>query len=275
MSSPTVYEAHRSRLPPLRPYARNLWAGRHLAVDLARTEVKAEHQNTVLGRAWQLLSPLLLAMAYLFLFEVIGGGRRGIGFLAFLLSGLFTFYYTRTSLIRGSNAVVGGGALVTNTRLPRAVLPAAAVIVAFRAFIPSIVVYTPFHIWADFPVTPSIAAIVPLIALLTLFNYGLALLFAAANVYFRDIRNALPFFVRIWLYVSPVLYATDDVPERLRPVIWANPMSPFLQSVHNILDDGAWPSVGLWSAMVAWAVGGFVIGAFVFVWREREFAVRL
>jgi teichoic acid transport system permease protein len=271
----TVYSADGGSRSAVGPYIRELWRRRHLALDLARTDIKAAHHDTILGQLWQLLNPLLLALVYLFLFEVIAFRSGGTTFVVFLLSGLFAFYFTRNSVSRGSMAITSGGALVTNTRIPRAILPLASVVFSVRSYGSAVLVYIPFHIWAGFGVSWPMLALIPIFLLHTMFNTGLALLFSAASVYFRDMRSALPFTMRLWLYASPVLYAADDVPDRLQAVLRANPLSAFISPMHDILSNKQWPSVYWMLAAAAWAVGSFVLGGWVFISKERDFAIRL
>jgi len=271
----TVYSADDGSRGPLGPYLRELWRRRHLALDLARTDVRAAHHDTVLGQAWQLLNPLMLALVYLFLFEVIALRSGGTSFFVFLLAGLFAFYYTRNSVSRGAMAITSGGALVTNTRIPRAILPLASVVFSVRSYFSAVLIYIPFHIAAGLGASWSMLALLPIFVLHTVFNIGLALLFSAASVYFRDIRSALPFTMRLWLYASPVLYATEEVPSRFQAVLRANPLSAYIGPMHDVLSNKEWPSPYWMLAGVAWAFGALVIGGWFFVSKERDFAIRL
>lgn len=275
MTDETVYEAERRALARFPAYVSSVWSHRHLALDLARADVKSRHQDTILGQAWQLLNPILLAVAYLFLFEVVASRPGGIDFLAFLLAGLFPFYFTRDAVVRGASSVTGGSWLVNNTRLPRAILPVGTVLVALCSFAATVVVYVPVHIVAGRGVSWAFLALLAVFALLTLFNLGLALLLSAASVFVRDVRTALPYGMRIWLYISPVLYAYEDVPENLEPVLIANPMTAFLTPVDEILTHGHWPSAAWMLGAAAWSVGTLALGGLFFISKEHEFAFRL
>jgi ABC-type polysaccharide/polyol phosphate export permease len=107
------------------------------------------------------------------------------------------------------------------------------------------------------------------------FASGATMLVAAVQVYFRDLREFLIYVLRILLFASPILYYADEVPERLRPVVSANPLYPMLGSLSDVVNQGQTPSLGFFLASLAWAVGAFLVGALFFVTREREFAVRL
>lgn len=275
-----VYEPHGVHgLPPLRPYIKRLWGRRRFLYYQARADLKARHFDTWFGQLWTVLNPMMLAFVYWLVVTVIRGSSRGVEFLTFLLGGLFAFYYTRNSLGTGAKSVVSGGALITNTTMPRALLPVSAVFSAFLMYLPTVVVYAGFHLAVGFPVGPQMIALLLILALMTVFNLGLAMLFSTMTVYFRDLGAFLPYVLRIWLYVSPVLYRFDEIPANMPDVITTilkvNPMYPMLEAWHQILSDGQWPDPMLlvWSAV--WAIGGLIIGGWVFLAREREFAVRI
>lgn len=275
MTDEVIYEANRATLVRLPRYIASVWERRHLALDLARSEVKASHQDTLLGQLWQLLNPILLAVAYVFLFEVVASRPGGFDFLAFLLASLFPFYFTRDAVVRGAGSVTGGGWLVTNTRLPRAILPLAAVLFAVRSFAAACIIYVPVHLIADRSASWALLALPVVFGLQALFNLGLALLLSAASVFVRDIRTALPYGMRIWLYISPVLYAFDEVPNNLEPVLIANPLTSFLTPTQQILTEGQWP-FGWWMlGAIAWSFGTLLVGSLFFVSKEHEFAFRL
>ena len=270
-----VYEPHRIGLPPLRPYIRTLWRRREFAFELARTNLRKQHFNTVFGQLWLVVNPLLLALAYFVLVEIVREASRGPQFLAHLMAGLFAFYFVSRSITQAARSVVGGGRLILNTAFPRTLLPLASVMTGFMRFLPTLGVYAVMHVVAGLPIGLHLLWALPILALLVVFASGVAMLFAAAQVYFRDLRSFLPFFTRIWLYASPVLYYAEDVPARFNAIIAANPLFPLLATWSDVLNRGEAPSPGylLWGA--AWAVGAFVVGSLFFIAKEQEFAVRL
>lgn len=270
-----VYEPHRVGLPPLGPYLRELWRRRQFAFELSRTTLRAQHFSTVFGQLWLVLNPLLLTCVYFLLVDILRGGTRGAEFFAHLMAGLFAFHFVSQSLTQAAKSVVRGGRLVLNTAFPRTLLPMSSLITGFLRFLPTMGIYAIMHVIAGLPVGPHLLWAIPIFLLLAVFGAGVCMLVAAAQVYFRDVSNFLPYFNRIWLYGSPVLYYYDEVPDRLRWIIDLNPLTPMLTMWSEVLNQGHAPSMRfvLWG--VGWAVVAFVVGALFFVSRERDFAVRL
>jgi ABC-type polysaccharide/polyol phosphate export permease len=271
-----VYEPHKIGLPPLRPYVRELWRRREFAREMARTSLRAQHFNTVFGQLWLVLNPLLLACVYFLLVYILrGSGSRGVEFFAHLLAGLFAYYFVSDSIRLSVKSVTGGGRLILNTAFPRALLPLSSVITAFTRFLPTLLIYVPVHIVAGLPVDQHLLWLIPLIFLMFVMAAGAGMLVSALQVYFRDVKNFLPYFLRIWLYSSPVLYYAHEVPEGLKWILVVNPLGGLLTAWSDVLIGGATPEAWSLALAAAWAFGIFLAGGLFFVSREREFAVRL
>lgn len=273
-----VFEPHRAGLPPMRRYFSDLWGRRDFAYQMARSSLKAQHFDTFFGQLWTVLNPLLLASVYFFLVTVLRGGNHPdgpLGFLSFLVGGLFLFYFTRNAIGQGANSVVGGGGLLMNTAFPRAVLPISSTISALLLFLPTLVVYSIIHVASGAPISPSLFMLPVLFLPLTIFNLGLAMGAGALTVYFRDTSSILPYLLRIWLYLSPILWRLDEAPDSVQPYVMLNPMVPYLQAWHELTLEGAVPSLSIWGFCVGWAVVSVAVGGWFFLSREREFAIRV
>lgn len=271
-----VYEPHKIGLPQMRPYLRELWRRRSFATELAHTRMDAANTETVLGQLWLIMNPLLLASVYYLLVNVISSGRHsGLDYLAHITGGLFAFYYISTSMTSGSNAVISSGRLIMNTSFPKMLLTISTVYQAVRRFLPTLVVYFAIHLMAHREIGPILLWLLPVFVLMTLFALGLANILATLQVYFRDTASFLPYFVRIWLYVSPVLLTVDQIRDKFRGLHVLNPLYSILGAWTDILDEAKVPSADLWGQAVAWSLGTFLVGALLFMSRERDFAVRL
>ena len=270
-----VFEPHRTGLPPIRPYLRQLWNRREFAFELARANLRAQHFNTSFGQLWLILNPLLLAGVYFTLVTIIRGSSRGSEFFGHLMLCLFAFRLVSTSVGEGSRSVISGGRLILNVAFPRTLLPLASVITAFMRFLPTLVVYAVLHLSAGLPLGPQLLWAVPLIGLLLVFATGAAMITATAQVYFRDLANFLPYITRIWLYVSPVLFYAEEIPDRLKTILALNPLYPLLAGLSETVNQGENLTPTYLAAGAAWAVIALLAGSIFFISREREFPVRL
>ena len=292
MSTPTIHRPHRREdeftgerhvfvphsvgLPPLGSYIHELWRRREFAFELARTKLREQNFDTAFGQLWLVLNPLLLALVYFLLVDILrASDSRNSEFFAHLVAGLFAFMFIHNAMTVGVRSVTKGGRLILNSAFPRALLPLSAVITAFMRFLPTIIIYIPIHIASGLPVNANLLWCLPIVALFLLTASGLAMLVAAAQVYFRDLSNFLPYALRIWLYVSPVLYYADEVPQRYKWMLDLNPLAGLLTAWSDVLIAGNPPDAAAMLQGLAWGIGIFVAAGLFFLSREREFAVRL
>ena len=188
-----VYEPHRVGLPPLGSYLRELWRRREFAFELSRTDLRAQHFNTLFGQLWLFLNPLLLACVYYVLVDILRARTGGVEFFAHLMAALFAYYFVTDAIRQAVRSVTGGGRLILNTAFPRLLLPGASVITAFKRFLPTIVIFIPVFFAADLPVGPHLLWLFPVFGLFALLAMGMAALVASLQVYFRDLKNFLQY----------------------------------------------------------------------------------
>src|SRR4051795_1693995 len=270
-----VYEPHKVGLPPIGPYVKELWRRREFAVELSRTNLRAQHFDTAFGQLWLILNPILLGFVYFLLVDILHHHKNANQFFAHLLSGLFLYYFLQQSLTQSVRSVVKGGKLILNSAFPRALLPLASVRTAFFRFMPTMIIYIPVHILTGRPFTSALLWAIPIVLILVVLASGLSLILAAGQVYFRDLDNFLPYFLRIWLYMTPVLYYAREVPEKYQWVLDVNPIGKLFTAWSDVMTFGVAPPADGILVGAAWGVGFFVVGWLFFLSRERDFAVRI
>jgi len=275
-----VYEPHRAGLPPVVPYFREVWRRRGFAFELARTQMHAANTDTVFGQAWLVLNPLLLSLVYLLLQSILSGkSPNGDGF-ATLTSGLFLYYFITGAMQSGTTSVTAGGRLILNTPFPKMLLTVSTTYLAFRRYLPTLLVYLVIHIVTGQRWGLHLLWMFPILAMATMMGLGLANIFATLQVYFRDTASFLPYFVRIWLYLSPVLWVVPQgtIPNHLKLLLHYSPFNPVfgvLASQGQVLIEHRSPDLTYMLYGLAWSVGLLVVGSLLMMSREREFAVRL
>lgn len=269
-----VYEPHRAGLPPLRPYARELWQRRHFTAELSRSQMRAANTETFFGQIWLVINPLLLASVYFVLANVLSSKPKGLEYFAHLTAGIFVFYFVSNSILQGAQSVTSAGKLLMNTAFPRLLIPLAAVRTAFFRFLPTIPVYFVFHLLAGNPWTWRTALAPVFLLFIVFFAIGLAAIFSTVQVYFRDASSFLPYFVRIWLYLSPVILLPEAL-KKFGSYELANPLYSLIGGYTDLLVRSKMPAPQTWLMAAGWAVGALLLGGWYFVSRERDFAVRI
>lgn len=293
----TVHVAHDGRLPAVKPYLQEMWRRRRLAMHMARSNLKASNADTVFGQLWHVLNPLLLGLVYFLMITILRGGRSNMDYLVHLLGGLFLFFFVRNAMGSGSTSVVAGGSMLLNTAFPRAILPLATTIAATFNYLPTFLVYLMFHLSGGNPLHWTMLLLPLLWAVLSVFAFGMSMIAATATVYFRDTSSFLPYVMRIWMYLSPVLLTFDELVELVAKVlngggsveqgtiptatielasrlVYLNPMMGFLQT-WDALTNGRLPTPLDVATMLFWTATALAVGGWYFMSREREFAFRV
>ena len=281
-----VFEPHKAQTPPLIPYFKEFWERRAFALELARFADKAEYLESRLGKAWLILNPLFLSLIYFLLVTVLRGGPNkdtGLSTLAHILIGIFMFYFAQNIISDGAQSITAGGRLILNQAFPRALLPFSSAVRAFGQFWPTIPTYFAvvlvgkvFYPKTEIPLADLNYLWAPfIIAALAITAFGLSLIFAVMNVYFRDTSKLLTYTTRIWLYGSPVLWKPEMLHGWHRIFIYINPLGPTLAATYHVWIDGVRPSNSELIGTGVWVVLAMAIGTYFFTSRERDFAVRI
>ena len=244
---------------------------------MSKATLRGADVNTVFGQMWLILNPLLLAGVYYLLVTIIRQ-RHDPALFTHLTLSLFAFTIVSTSVTSGATSVTKSGKLLINTAFPRLLIPLSAVRTAFFRFLPTVPVYLVFHIAFGSPWHPRMILSIYFLVCMVVFGMGLAAFFATLQVYFRDTSSFLPYFVRIWMYLSPVLWLPENVAHFSKTVltlIQLNPMYAMVGGYAEAIQEGKVPALGLFVSSGLWAVAAAAIGFLFFISRERDFAVRL
>ena len=257
--------------PPFRSYLKQTWARRDFITTMAGYRLRASVEENRLGGLWLVLQPALNAVVYGTIFGVLQT-NRGEDYAAHVVIGVFLFQFFSKSLSDGAKSITGNQSLVQSLAFPRLTLPLAVVIEQFLSLLPSLgllVVVLPFM--GHWP-TWDWLLMIPLLALFTLFNAGVAMIAARLTVHVRDLTQLLPYIARILFYTSGVLFNVTRLFEGspwLLTLFDFHPVYQVLQLARGALMGTQVINELYWVYFSVWAVLTFVIGLFFF-WAAEE-----
>lgn len=261
--------------PPLGQYVRLLWERRHFLWADARAKVASGTRQSLLGKAWLVLNPLIDGAVYYLVFGLLMKNERGIeNFLGYLLIGVFLFQFTTQSINGGARSVQTGKNLIRAFTFPRAALPISVVLRNLLNLGPTLItlaVLIYFMPPAE-EYTWRLALVAGALALQVMFTTGISLLVARWAAALPDITNLIGMAMRVWLYASAVFFSFDRLlgdESELRVWLEANPMFIVLDIVRDCVLYATTPDPMRWVVLGGWAVGTLVIG-FVVFWRAEE-----
>ena len=262
--------------PPLLPYLRDVWQRRHFIVAFASARNLASFSGARLGQLWQVITPLLNAGIYFFVFGVLLHTKKDIhNFIAFLIIGIMVFTYTQHCVISGARAVSGNLSLIRALHFPRSCLPLASTVMELQQLGISMVIMIGIVIATGEPVTWSWLLLLPILLLQTMFNTGAGFLMARLGASVDDVSQLLPFLLRTWLYVSGVFYSihtfAKSAPHGVRVALDANPIAVYIELVRDVLLDSHKAAPTAWPYALAWAFVTLLGGFFVFYRGEMTY----
>ena len=249
-----------------------LWAYRELVTSFTLRDIKLRYKQTGLGIAWAVLQPLLTML----IFTIFFGGLAkipsdGVPYPLFVLAALLPWTLFAEGLTRSTTSMVLNANIMTKVYFPRMVMPLSSIISPLVDFAVSFIILIIMMIYYGFTPTLNIVFL-PLFLLLALAtSLGVGLWLSALNVKYRDFQYTVPFLIQIWMFASPVVYASSLVPASLRVWYGLNPMAGVIEGFRWALLGSGAPS-----AMILVSVGMVIVllvsGMFYFRRMEQFYA---
>lgn len=248
------------------------WSRRELLRFLVWRDIKIRYKQTFFGGAWAVLQPLLPMIIFtLFFNRMVGIRTDGPPYPLFTYSGLVLWTFFANAVSLSSNSLVGNQSLVSKVYFPRVFIPLASIGALLLDLLISLLLLFVLMFYYGWPLSLD-GLLMPFYLVGALIaSSGLGLILSALNVRFRDVKYAVPFFIQMGLFVSPVIYPLEYIPARYQLLLGLNPMSGMIVGFRHAVLGGPmnWPLVTI-SAVTSIAL--FVAGLFIFRRTERRFA---
>lgn len=258
-----------------RQYWRDLWNYRELFYFLAWRDIKVKYKQTVIGVAWALIGPVVTMVVFSVIFGKLANfpSEEGVPYPVLVFAALLPWKFFSQSLTSASNSLVGNVNLISKVYMPRLIIPASKIVVSFVDFLISFAVLGALMLYYGFAPSGRIVLLPLFLFVAFIASYGLSLLLSALNVKYRDLGFIVPFIVQIGLYISPVGFKSDIIPDRWRLLYSANPMVGVIDGFRwailggdvKLYAPGIWLSLTLITCV-------FIAGLLYFRHTERTFA---
>jgi lipopolysaccharide transport system permease protein len=256
-----------------RPQLTALWRSRELIYFLVWRDVKVRYKQTTLGIGWAIIQPVIsMTIFTVFFGELAGLPSNGVPYPIFVLAGLIPWNYFATAVSGCSNSLVRDVSLISKVYFPRTVLPVASVLTGLLDLAISVGVLAIFMAIFQIPIRPTVLLVLPLVFFLIATALSVGIWFAAINVRYRDVGYVVPFFIQVWLFLTPVIYPASLVPEGPLRLLYAlNPMVGVVVSFRWALVGGPPPGPLLLLSMIV-VLLLLVSGWINFMRTEQSFA---
>ncbi|HAQ02960.1 TPA: phosphate ABC transporter permease [Candidatus Nomurabacteria bacterium] len=250
-----------------------VWEYRELLYFFTWRDLKVRYKQTAIGALWAIFQPFITMVV----FSVFFGGllkipSDGVPYPIFVYTGLLFWQFFSSALSDTSNVLITNQAIITKVYFPRLILPLSSVMTKFIDFGIAAVILVGMMFYYNY--TPHLVGllIIPLLLIITfMVSTGLGLFLASINVKYRDVRYALPFFIQILMFVTPVIYPAS-IAGKYSWILALNPMMGVIQSARAALLG---TTVLNWTLVSISLLATFIlmlIGIYTFKKTERYFA---
>lgn len=249
------------------------WHYRDLIGFLVRRDITARYKRSMLGIAWTMLNPLGMMIVLSLVFSQIF--RMNIeGYPAYVLSGLIVWTFFSQTSSSAINALVWGGDLLTRIYIPRSTFAISAIATGLVNLVLSLVPLLAVMLVIGIPLRPTIL-LAPLAMLpLAMFSLGIGVLISTIGIYFADVVEMYAIVLTAWMYLTPILYSLEQLPENMRVWMQLNPMTPLVELFRSLIFYGTIPPIQDWLLAFGIALGVLVISWLIFTGKSDEFAYR-
>lgn len=251
-------------------YFENFYKYRHLLRELVVKDVKVKYRRSVLGLVWSILNPLLMMLVITAVFSTIFKFNVE-NFPAYYLLGALIFNFNNEATMLAMTSIRGGAGLIKKVYIPKYIFPLEKIMFAFvNALFSLIAVIIVLAILRVELTWTIILFPIPLIYVLV-FSTGLGLILATMNVFFRDTEHLYGVFVTAWMYLTPIIYPMEILPEVMQKMMILNPLYHYVEYFRMVVLYGMVPSLKENIVCLACSLIFLIIGLIVFKKNQDKF----
>jgi lipopolysaccharide transport system permease protein len=244
---------------------REVWQYRKYIWDNAVSELRTRYAGSSLGALWNVLQPLFQILIFTYVFSQIMIAKlpnmeSSTDFAIYLCAGMIPWAAFSEIVIRGSNSFLDNATYLKKLAIPEYIFIIQTVVTSGMTLLISMILL--FIIITIIGGTISVLwVLLPIVLLLFLFlALGLAFIFASINVFFKDVGQFLGTFIQIWMWLTPIVYVTEIIPNGLAKIISYNPIFYYIDSFHQIIVFSKMPPMVNWSYMILFSLLSMVLG---------------
>lgn len=243
--------------------------------SLVKKSLYGKYKNSALGFLWNFITPAVTIILFYIVFENFMG-QGVLHYWAYVCTGMFPLMFMNDNLIGGASNITSNGGMIQKINFPREILPLSQVVYTLIVFLIAYVIVAFLMLMTGFPISSDGLLALPLVILsMFLFSFGTILFTSAISVYSRDFQYLITAFARILFWITPAFYLSSSLTGILSKIIWLNPLTYYVESLHSIAYWGLMPGIELLVACIVISMVTFLIGAYVFNRLKDGFAERI
>ena len=255
---------------------KEIYEYRNVLRSLVSKNLYGRYRNSILGFAWNYITPLILMLMYYIIFTEVRDSGNIENKWAFLSAAIFAFHFMTSCIIGGTNAFTGNASMMKKMYFPREILVLSKIISSLIVCLIGYLFVIITIILTSYPLDWSYFFYFPIIVILmVIFGTGCVFLLSSIAVYVRDIQYALGSMSIAFFVLTPMRYMAEDAQGILNIIIWYNPLTYYVEVFHDILYWGTAPDTYYLLMCTVIAIVFFLIGYSAFRILKGGFIKRL
>src|SRR3989344_6320974 len=212
----------------------NLWQYRYLILLLTYREVKARYKQALLGFSWAVLTPTFQALVFWLIFGLLFKIPTGeVPYLPLVFSGFIFWNFFSQSVSSATLSITGNSNLVTKSAFPKEILILSSILGRIPDLVASLAVLIIILAFYHIGLSVHILWVIPILIIEMVMALAVGMFLASINVYFRDITAVVPILLMAWLFLTPVIYPLESIPQQYQLYAKLNPMTGILEGLRN------------------------------------------
>lgn len=255
---------------------REIFNYRQMIFSLVKKDLRGRYKGSILGFLWTFINPLLQLAVYSIVFSTIIRVVDTDKYYLFLFVALIPWIFFSSSVSGGASTILANKDMVTKIYFPREVLPISYVTSCFVNMLLCFIVIFAVLLLSGHGIAPVTLLYLPAVMIIEyLLALGIAMMTSAITVFFRDLEHILGIVMMAWMYLTPIMYTADMIPEKFRTIFYLNPMCSIIIAYRDILYYKTSPDMS--SLLYSAGTGVFFLAAgfIVFGRLKKRFAESL
>lgn len=253
---------------------KELYFYRQFLKTSVKKEFRGKYKKSFFGVLWSFINPLLQLLIYALVFPYILRIQED-NYIMFLFSALIPWNFFATTISQSTSIIVGNGGILKKVYFPREILPISIVISGAINFLISCIIIFAALLISGIGITANVLWLPVILLVQCIITLAFCFVLSALTVFIRDLEYFINVLLQLWMYMTPVLYKIEMIPEKLAKLFYLNPMVEIINAYRAIFYYKTMPNL---KALGILAVIGIIImfvGYWIFKKLEKKFAEEL
>lgn len=258
----------------MKNHINNFLKYRYFLIELIKKDFKFKYRRSKLGILWSLLNPLLMISVLSIVFSTLFA-RHIPNYTLFLLTGKLMFDFFSESTNTSMRSINGNASLIRKIYVPRYLFPLSKTIFSLINLFFTMIILFIILLFSSVTLSWSTLLFPLPIIYLFIFAAGVGLLLSSYSVYFRDLNHLYSVVITAWMYLTPIIYPIEIIPDKYRGIVEANPLFYYISLFRDITLNGSTGRLGTHLICISISFVTLIVGLFVFRKKQNNFILHL